>query len=214
MKSEYIKPSAYREICRYMTYENALCLRLSLATGLRVGDCLRVRAEDFKGRTLHYVAEKTGKAGKKVLDKKLVDELKRAAGGSGFVFKHRLDPNKHRTRQTVWRDVKRACKAAGISANVTPHSARKTYAVTIFDEYGLERCEHELQHDRLDTTMLYAFSNLLDRSTRSETAPPSSDTSLYEICFRACSDALAQFAAACGFTNSGLSSRMNVRKKN
>ena len=172
MKSDYIKPSVYNRIYSYMQYENALCLRLCLETGLRVGDALKVRAEDIRGRTLHFTAEKTGKAGKKVISKKLAGELLRLAGGSGYCFKGRGGSDRHRTRQTVWKDVKKAARAAGLSENVCPHSTRKTYAVNVFHEKGIQAAEDELQHDRLETTMLYAFSDLLTRSAADKVASP------------------------------------------
>jgi integrase len=159
MTSEYIKPSVYWRIYKYLTYENGLVLRLSLATGLRVGDCCKVRCEDIKGDKLRYIAEKTGKAGEKTIARELAVELLRNGGNDGFVFKGRLDPDKHRTRQAVWRDVTRACKAAGLPEHVTPHSARKTYAVDVYHQKGLQAAQEELQHDRTGTTLIYALSD-------------------------------------------------------
>lgn len=186
-----------------MTYENALVLRLALATGLRVGDCVKVRVEDIKGRTLYYTAEKTGKSGKKVIDKGLADELRRL-GGSGYVFKHRTRDGQHRTRQAVWNDVKKACKLARIPEHVSPHSARKTYAVTIRDEYGVERAREELQHDKLDVTMLYAFSDLLSSSERPVTGRNENlIQDIYNVCFAACCAALAKCGLYSDLTLSG-----------
>lgn len=41
-----------------MEYENALALRLSLETGLRIGDCLALRPEDIDGCVISYTAQK------------------------------------------------------------------------------------------------------------------------------------------------------------
>lgn len=194
MKSDYIKPSVYNKIYGRMQYENALCLRVCLETGLRVGDVLKVMAEDIRGRTLHYIAEKTGKAGKKVLSHATAAELKRLSGGSGYCFKGRNDPQKHRNRTTVWKDVKQAARAAGVKGNLTVHSARKTYAVNLFHNKGIEEVEKELQHSRLDTTMIYAFSDLL--SERSGAAVPLGgvdSSELSDIVYAACKKALADF---------------------
>lgn len=49
----------------------------------------------------------------------------------------------------------------GLKLNAAPHSARKTYAVEMFKDKGLEQTKKELQHDRISTTMLYAFSDML-----------------------------------------------------
>lgn len=149
-----------------MQYENALVLRLCLETGLRVGDAVSLRTTDLVKRTIHYTAQKTGKDGCKVITEKLAKELRRNACG-GWIFPGRFGG--HRTRQAVWADVKKAAKMCGLSENFTPHSARKTYAVNIFHDQGIEAAERELQHDRMDTTMLYVFSNLLNHTDRVDT---------------------------------------------
>ena len=64
MRTDYIKPSIYKEVYQLMQYENALALRTSLETGLRIGDVLKMRPADIQGRTITYTAQKTGKAGK------------------------------------------------------------------------------------------------------------------------------------------------------
>lgn len=199
MKSEYIDAGAYAVLLRYMTYENALVLRLCLETGLRVGDAVKVRREDISGRVLTFTAEKTGKTGKKRLSADMARELVRLSGGSGFCFKHRDDPDRHRTRQAVWRGVRNAAQRAGQAAHVSPHSARKTYAVGVFQEQGLEACEKELQHDRVDTTMLYAFSNLaIGKST-----DRINDKNLVEIIQTGVLNALRVFFGNGKFTDSG-----------
>lgn len=204
MKSDYIKPSVYNRIFRYMQYENALCLRLCLETGLRVGDALKVKVEDINGRTVSYIAEKTGKAGKKVITQKLANDLKRLSGGSGYCFKGRFGGDTHRTRQAVWNDVKKASKLAGVSANVCPHSTRKTYAVGLFHEKGIIETERELQHDRIDTTLLYAFSDMLSGGSKIEGKNNSDFKILFDTVYSACTKALKDFFDKSDFTNSSL----------
>lgn len=195
MKSEYVDSSVYNSLFPYMTYENVLALRVALATGLRIGDVLKIRTDDIKGRTLNYVAEKTEKKGTKVLPQKLVTELRRNACG-GWAFPGRKGG--HRTRQAVWADVKKARKAVGLEANITPHSTRKTYAVDLYHEKGIEATERELQHDSLATTMLYAFSNVLEAdAVRPEVASCKcgySDARLKKIVSEAVTDALKAYA--------------------
>ncbi len=146
-----------------MQYVNVLIMRVSLETGIRVGDVVALRPSDLRGRTITYTAAKTGKAGKAVISLDLAKRLM-AIAGDNYIFPHRTDPEKHRTRQTVWRDVKRAAealRAAGAigTENVSPHSARKTFAVEDAERYGLEHTRKRLQHAEKSQTKAYAFSD-------------------------------------------------------
>lgn len=163
MKSDYMKPENYNKLFVFMTYENTLVLRVSLETGLRIGDVLKMRPEDIKGRTITYTASKTGKRGRAVISLDLAKRLKQVAGEE-YIFPHRNKPHDHRQRQTVWKDVKKA--AAALRAvnivngeNITPHSARKTFAVEDAERYGLKHTQRALQHRDKSTTKLYAFSD-------------------------------------------------------
>lgn len=160
MKTNYLNPQLYNKLYSVMQYKNALALRVSLETGLRIDDVLKLAPSDLKGQTVRGTAEKTGKPFKKVLSKDLANRLKEI-GNSHYFFTHRTDPKKHRTRQAVWKDVKKAAKLLRLSGNIAPHSARKTYAVELFHDSGLKEVCKELQHDRTDTTILYAFADLL-----------------------------------------------------
>lgn len=63
----------------------------------------------------------------------------------------------HRTRQAVWKDVKRAAKMFRLDQNVAPHSFRKVYAVDLFEKYGdLKTVQKALNHSSETTTILYA----------------------------------------------------------
>ena len=157
-----MKSENYGKLFAFMTYENTLVVRVSLETGLRVGDVLKLRPADLKGRTIRYVADKTGKAGRAVISRDLADRL-RAVSGSAYIFAQRGEPNAHRTRQTVWRDVKRAAaalRAAGLigDENITPHSARKTFAVNDAEKHGICHTQKALQHQSKETTKLYVYS--------------------------------------------------------
>lgn len=145
-----------------MTYENVLALRVSLETGLRIDDVLSLRASQIVRRTICGVAEKTDKPYRKAISADLAKRLAALTPNKGgYIFTHRLNPMKHRTRQAVWLNMKKAAALMGVKLNAAPHSARKTYAVEMFKDKGLERTQKELQHDRISTTMLYAFSDML-----------------------------------------------------
>lgn len=164
MRADYVSPTIYQKIYHLLTYENALALRTSLETGLRISDVLKIKKDDLQGRTLEYVAQKTGKGGKKVLSADLARRLMQISGDN-WIFEGR-DGTKPRTRQAVWKNVKKAARELHLQQNVSVHSARKTYAVETFHNKGLGATQKELQHSRMDNTMIYAFSDLISGGSR------------------------------------------------
>lgn len=167
MRTDYIKSELYHKIYLRMSYENALALRTSLETGMRIGDVLALEVENLSGRTITYTAQKTGKSGKAVISADLSNRLRKIAG-KNFVFEGR-GGNKPRTRQAVWKDVKKATRGF-FDENVAPHSARKTFAVEDFQENGLPHTQKVLQHDRTDTTVLYAFADMITSNGKKDSS--------------------------------------------
>lgn len=162
MRTDYLNPQLYNRLYACMTYENVLALRVSLETGLRIDDVLSLRAAQIVRRTICGTAEKTDKPYKKTISADLAKRLAALTPNKGgYIFPHRLDSMRHRTRQAVWNNMKMAAHRLGVELNAAPHSARKTYAVEMFKDKGLEQTQRELQHDRISTTMLYAFSDML-----------------------------------------------------
>ena len=160
MRSDYIKKSVYDRIYNAMQYENMLAVQLSIETGARIGDIVSLRTDNLKKNTIKYIASKTGKEDKKVISAELAKRLRKNASG-GYLFPSTTSSSGHRTRQAVWTDIKKAAKLCGIKSNVSPHSARKTYAVEDYHRNGLNKAQADLQHDNLNTTLLYVLSDQL-----------------------------------------------------
>lgn len=141
-----------------LTPTNRLVCRVCVHTGLRVGDVLNLRTEALRPQM--WVKEsKTGKRKRVNLPKPLYDELNSQAGRV-WVFENKRDPMKHRTRQTVWYDVKRAARAFRLPQNVAVHSLRKRYAVAQLEHSrgNYERVRKLLNHADMATTMIYVMS--------------------------------------------------------
>lgn len=140
-----------------LTRENALVLRVCLHTGLRISDVLELRPDQLKPH--FWVKEmKTGKSKQVGLPGPLLADLQSVAG-ENWVFPGR-NPEKHRTRQAVWKDVKRAARAFRIKQNAAPHSARKVYAVELLRKYGdFERVRRALNHSSDSVTLIYALAD-------------------------------------------------------
>lgn len=158
MKADFFPQALWKTLYNEMQYENALAIRTALETGLRIGDVLALEKKSFDGDFIHFVAAKTHKSGKKRISADLRRRLLRVAGEK-FIFPGRDSESKHRTRQAVYKDLVAVARRYGVTAKVTPHSARKTYAVDLYHDKGLQVCQKELQHDREFTTLLYALSD-------------------------------------------------------
>ena len=164
MKAEYLLQREVDNVLSVLTPGNALVMRVALHTGLRVGDCLNLKTEQLAPR--FWITEgKTGKRRQIGLPQPLLNDLKKCAG-KVWVFEG-VDPKKHRTRQAVWKDVKRAAEAFRIKQNVAPHSARKVFAVELLNKYGdIEKVRKALNHSSAAVTMIYAMA---DRQLESKT---------------------------------------------
>lgn len=132
-------------------------MRAALATGLRISDVLNLKTAQLKPH--FWVTEmKTGKRRQVGLPEPLLSDIKNQAGEE-WAFPGR-DGKKPRTRQAVWKDVKRAAKSFRLPQNVGPHSARKVYAVELLEKYGdIERVRKALNHSRESVTLIYAMAD-------------------------------------------------------
>jgi integrase len=159
MRTDFVENDLMAHILSALTYENRLAIYVSLTTGLRISDVLNLRTNQIKERfTIREM--KTGKTRSVRLNPKLLDDLLSIAGKI-FVFENRLNVRKHRTRQAVWYDIKRAAKAFRVKRLVVaPHSARKIYAVNMYKRTcSIEKVKELLNHSDEAVTMIYAIAD-------------------------------------------------------
>ena len=157
MRTEYLLQREVEQVLDLLTVENRLLARLLLHTGLRVGDALELRPEQLRPN-FWITEQKTGKRRQVGLPEPLLSDLREAAG-KWWVFPG-ADPRKHRTRQALWKDVKRAARACRLTANAAPHSLRKVYAVELLERYGdIDRVRRALNHGGIEVTMIYAMAD-------------------------------------------------------
>ena len=123
-----------------------------------------MRTEQIKPR--FWVTErKTGKRRMVGLPEELRKQILSQAGPV-WAFPGRSG-EKPRTRQAVWKDVKRAAKAFRLPQNVAPHSFRKVYAVDLLEQYGdIKKVQRALNHGSETTTMIYAMAAELLKAKR------------------------------------------------
>lgn len=162
MKTDYILHKELDKVLDLLTPGNRIVMKTAIQTGLRISDVLSLRREKL-GRQFWIVEQKTGKKRRVNLPEALLEEILMQSEGSKWAFPGR-DPGKHRSRQAVWKDVKRAQRAFRLPQNLGTHTARKVYAVELFDRYGdLQRVRRALNHQSLEVTVLYAMADELTR---------------------------------------------------
>lgn len=169
IRADYILKESFEHILSALMPENRLALIVSLTTGLRIDDVLSLRRKDIVKQRFTIHEMKTGKARRVSISKELQNELLYICGRF-YVFEHRTDPKKHRTRQAVFKDLKRACQLFRISecVNISPHSARKIYAVGEYKRTcKIATVQKLLNHSDEAVTILYAMADTLtERHTR------------------------------------------------
>lgn len=141
---------------------NRLALRVSLATGLRIGDVLSLMRVRLAPR-MTVKEQKTGKSRRVYIPAALLEEMQ-AHAGRYWVFEGRTDPRRHRTRQAVYKDLARAARLFRLPSwqHISPHSARKVFAVREYHKDGdLKRVQQLLNHDSEAVTLLYAMADQL-----------------------------------------------------
>ncbi len=162
MRTEFLIEREVELVLDLLTYENRLVMRTLLHTGLRIGDVLQLKPEQLKPN-FWITEQKTGKRRQVGLPEPLLSDL-RSSSDSMWVFPG-AKPGKHRTRQAVWKDVKRAAEAARLTVNAAPHSARKVYAVKLLERYGdIDRVRRALNHGGIEVTLVYAMADKRLRS--------------------------------------------------
>lgn len=169
MRTSYIDFSELEHLFAVLMPANALVLRVSLETGLRIGDCCALTTAQVKRQRFTVHEQKTGKSKRCYLSKGLASDILKQAGRV-YAFPHRLEPTtRHRTRQAVYADLKRAARAFRIPQNVAPHTMRKLYAKTLLDKTGdMELVQRALNHDRITTTLIYALCDQLDQLPKAQ----------------------------------------------
>ena len=165
MRAEWLKSEEFGHLLAALMPQNRLALEVSLLTGLRIGDVLCMRTDRLRQR-MSVRESKTGKYRTVYLPVKLYDRLV-ANAGKIWVFEGRNDYHKHRTRAAVYNDLTRAARlyridGKRVKAHVSPHSARKLYAVADYRKHcDVKRVQRLLNHSSEAVTMLYAMADVL-----------------------------------------------------
>ena len=162
MKADYIDISEFRKIIVHLNRPYNLILELALETGARVGDIVALPYSALHDRSITYTAQKTGKECTSKLSNKLYIKLA-CYSGSEWIFPSDKSKSGHITRQAVYNNLRKTAEMLGVKNHVSPHSARKTFAVGLLHKKGLNAVQKALQHESVGTTALYCFSDVMQK---------------------------------------------------
>jgi integrase len=136
-----------------------------VATGWRISDILQLRADDITGGgQVRGTAQKTSKALCAVIPSDLEKRLLRAAG-QFWVFPSPTGGGTFPvTRQAAHKAIRKAARQIGLKS-ISPHSARKTFAVKMWEQgHTLPEVQAALQHTKPETTFLAYLWDYLQSS--------------------------------------------------
>lgn len=160
MRAQVAPDEVMRALLMALMPENRLALEMSYRYGMRIGDVLATKTDDVRKGRWTYKEEKTGKTRRITVSGEFQLRLLQQAGRV-YVFEHRTDQKKHRTRQAVYKDIARVAKAFRLD-NITPHSYRKEYAVRAYRKWGsMKKVQKLLNHSSESITMIYALADQL-----------------------------------------------------
>lgn len=163
MRSRWISDEKISAILVALTPENRLACEMSWRYGMRIGDVLATKTKDVQKGRWTYKEEKTGKSRRVTLSESFQSRLL-AVCGRIYVFEHRSDYKRHRVRQTVYKDIRRAAEIFRFGDGVSPHSLRKCYAVERLHECDgdIKRVQRLLNHSSEAVTMIYALADIAE----------------------------------------------------
>lgn len=159
--ADYISKDSFDILLKALMPQNRLALQVALATGLRIDDVLHIKTSQLDKERFTIKEMKTGKNKRVRIPVALRDECRRYAGRF-YVFEHRLDPKKTRTRQAVYKDLKRACEMFRVNGvQISPHTARKIYSVCLYDKYlSVDKVREKMGHKYNSTTEIYCNADV------------------------------------------------------
>ena len=131
----------------------ALALQLQASLGLRIGDVLKLRVNNFRNGKLETREEKTDKLQYREINRNVFDYIK------DYAIETSLSPTDKLFRfkvRVVQQQLKLITDYLGLS-NISTHSFRKLYATTIYEQnsHNIELVKELLNHTSIATTQRY-----------------------------------------------------------
>lgn len=159
-RTDYINSNELARLESSLNQDNKNIVALAACTGLRISDIVSLPASKLSSQRPYIRSKKTGKTQRYYFPSKLYKSILSRSGALWAFPSPYGGGAHHRTRSSVYKAVRKACRDCGLSGVISPHSLRKYYAVSLFHRINdLEKVRLKLQHDNLTTTFLYAFAD-------------------------------------------------------
>lgn len=162
MRTKALKPDTMDLILALLTRPNEIACKVALAYGLRIGDVLSLKRWQVEQASTVIREQKTGKKRRLVWSESLL-LMMLSISDDVYIFPHRTMVGKHRTRQAVYKDIRRASKALRLGGGIGTHSMRKSFAVRKYNACGdMRKVKALLNHSDEAVTMLYALAEMAE----------------------------------------------------
>lgn len=163
MRAEYKRLlSAAKQLCNEFLY---LILEVLASTGMRVSELKYLTGEAVRDGVA--VVSNKGKIRRILLTERMQEQLKSYMKTQGITVGviFRNSKGKAISRVTIWRDMKKLCKKAGVDEKkVYPHNLRKLFATELYDSTkDIARVAEVLGHSSVETTRRYIMPDYKTR---------------------------------------------------
>jgi len=142
------------------TYRNRVALTVMYGSGLRIGETCSLRVDDIdSSRMLIHIREAKGRKERFVILPKtvlaLLREYWKMAKPESYFFPGKVKGT-HITAPAIRKAFHNACKRAGVTKELTPHSLRHSFATYLVDTgTDLDVVQALLGHESIRTTGIY-----------------------------------------------------------
>lgn len=147
------------KFCRNLDRKYQLIFRVGCSTGLRISDIVKLEKKILSIREPTIREQKTGKAKRIYIPKKLRDELvEYSKHNNRYIFESASSDSGHITRQAVWKHFKIISKKLNIETNIGTHTMRKNHANALLCKgKSYTYIKNKLNHNNLSDTLLYLY---------------------------------------------------------
>jgi integrase len=138
-----------------------LFIWIGLESGLRIGDILKLKKEDFfrdgKQFFVRFEAEKTKNKATRPVSERVYDEVNKGINEVVFYnYKYKCPYSKmwvNRNLQIIFKSEHIKARQQGL--NISAHSLRKSAGLLVYENCGLESARDFLLHSSYDVTKAY-----------------------------------------------------------